>query len=433
MPSASAVAPAATDAAIVTAAGTAATVTSSPSGASAQPVTANHHRRGHSSSTAASSPSDSLFSSAIAATNSNISRISKTVAATSSILAGGGSNPYGEFGTGSHYRTMMNDMAPALRKQDAQRRMFSFRNATSLASSRRAAAAANSSNAVGFGDAPALLLSKEMLQDLPESSLSFSLLQGFRATLPENSAAQEVAADNTKKQLVKKSKKSKVPEQQLQPVTEPLTGIPRLQADRKDMLRKLQRIAIRKAVVQQGVREVDARIEQLVAVKNRHLERLAKFDEQELDIEDKIQVLDYRIELLQEDDEVEDEGAGVHGSPNGGVEDTDSRRDESETQTNFSGQSMTVLTLHDSNEAFTDVYSTDADDADVRANMLLQLAVGNGHNNNINSGGNMTGAVEYESDSDSEVDEAFAQDMSASMREAWVSSFLEWERVTTND
>ncbi|KAK9375784.1 uncharacterized protein V1513DRAFT_412818 [Lipomyces chichibuensis] len=328
----------------------------------------------------------SIFTTAVAATNSNLARLSKTVVATSATLAG---NSYGDITSSSRYRSIINDMAPSIRSPAMQRRIFSFRSGGARVSRGSASIVGNA--------APNLLLSKEILSDLPESKYAYSLLQGFKATLPEPSAEEN---SKNKYKLVRSSK-SKANEHVQEPEIE-LNGVQRLEKDKTDVIRKLQRIDIRKSTVIQGIHEIEARIEQLNAIKQRNLERLSKFEDQELELEDKLQVLDYRIELLHEDEEV---------APR--------EREGDEEENNVSGpadtESISLLALGDSLEHYIDASSIHDSDGEINerqeySHVSLQDA--------------------SDSDSDDENDEAFARDMTASMREAWVSSFLEWEKLT---
>lgn len=176
---------------------------------------------------------DSLFLSAVAATNSNLIRLSKTVAATSTALANG--NSYGELTSSSHYRSLMNEIAPTLRKPAIQRRIFSFKGSANAMAQRQTANIADSGGGEG-----ALLITKEMLQDLPDGGARYSLLQGFNATLPEPTAEEQ-----HKGKVVYIGKVNKKKAKQEEPEPE-LTGIQKLENSRKDAARKLQRIDVRK-------------------------------------------------------------------------------------------------------------------------------------------------------------------------------------------
>ncbi|KAK9390730.1 hypothetical protein V1515DRAFT_42565 [Lipomyces mesembrius] len=332
----------------------------------------------------------SIFTTAVAATNSNLARLSKTVVATSATLAG---TSYGDITSSSHYRSIINDMAPSIRSPTMQRRIFSFRSGGARVS--------RASMSIVGNATPNLPLSKEMLSDLPESKYAYSLMQGFQATLPEPSAEE---SSKNKYKLVRSSK-SKANEPIQEPEVE-LNGVQRLEKDKTDVIRKLQRIDIRKSTVIQGIHEIDARIDQLNAIKQRYLERLSKFEDQELELEDKLQVLDYRIELLHEDEQVarpEREGD----------------EEESEARSNVSGpadtESISLLALGDSLEHYIDTGSNHDS---------------GGESNERQQYGHVSLQDASDSDSDDKNDEAFAREMTASMREAWVSSFLEWEKLT---
>ncbi|KAK9239893.1 hypothetical protein V1525DRAFT_397055 [Lipomyces kononenkoae] len=331
---------------------------------------------------------DSILTTAVATTNSNLARLSKTVVATSAALTG---SSYGDITSSHHYRSIMNEMAPSIRRPDIQRRIFSFNQGGARISR-------NSASIVGRA-APNLLLSKEMLADLPESKHGYSLLQGFKATLPEPSAEE----GQNKNKLVRSSR-SKAKEH-VQETESEVNGIQRLEKDKADVIRKLRRIDIRKSTVIEGIREIDARIELLNAIKLRNLERLSKFEDQELELEDKLQLLDYRIELLHEDEDVP--------SP-----EPDRDEEGSEDLSNNSGQadteSISLLALGDSLLHYGEVGSYHSD----------------GESNERREYSHVSLQDASDSDTDEEDNESFAREMTASMREAWVSSFLEWEKLT---
>ncbi|KAJ8103105.1 hypothetical protein POJ06DRAFT_62986 [Lipomyces tetrasporus] len=346
------------------------------------------------------SSESSIFTTAVAATNSNLARLSKTVVATSASLTG---NSYGDITSSSHYRSIMNDMAPTIRRPEMQRRIFSFRSG--------AARVSRGSASIVGNDPPNLnlLLSKEMLLDLPESQYAYSLLQGFKATLPEPSAEETGKVNN---KLVRSSK-SKAKEPVLEPEPD-LNGVQRLEKDKKDLIRKLQRIDVRKAIVIQGIHEIETRIEQLQSIKQRNLERLSKFEDQELELEDKLQVLDYRIELLHEDEELAQRKR-------------DAEEEESEAPTNVSGpadtESISLFALGDSLDHYSDSASYHSES---ESNERKEY---NGRDHVIQPDASDSDSDDEDEDED-EDDEAFAREMTASMREAWVSSFLEWEKLT---
>ncbi|KAK9471857.1 uncharacterized protein V1510DRAFT_431001 [Dipodascopsis tothii] len=223
-----------------------------------------------------------LFS-AIATTNSNISRLSKTVVASTASLSG---SPYGDLAGSAQYKSIMAELMPTLQSPQNQRRMFSFhrRSASTLSAGERL----ERTRSLHF-------LPDDLLRDLPDDLNSFSLLEGFEVSRPPD----EPEAD--KKALVRRGKKKAAPADE----PDELVGLPRLEKDRKDALKQLRRIEVHKAIAEQEIKELERRIERLRARQQLAYDRIVKYDGDEQDIQNKVRVLDYRIELLREDEEDE--------------------------------------------------------------------------------------------------------------------------------
>ncbi|KAK7207274.1 hypothetical protein BZA70DRAFT_270891 [Myxozyma melibiosi] len=359
--------------------------------------------------------SDSLFASAVTATNSNLARLSKTVAATSTALTSGAN--YGELTASSQYRSLMSELAPTLRKPAIQKRLFSFKGTAAAMARGRA------TTSIADGSGEGIMITKEMLQDLPDGGTRYSLIQGFNATLPEPSEKEK---EQGKMVYVGKGKNKKMEPEESEPE---LTGIQRLVKSRQDAVRKMQRIEIRKAIVEQNVTEIDRRIEQLLAIKNRNMERLAKYEDQELEIENKIQVIDYRIELLQEEEQEErNKEAGES------EEVVTAEKDEPEVLSH-PPDTMSIL-LSDSLDRYSETLSLPseperASPAPAQSSPSPQSPDEQPRfpQDPLALFASVIQDDNYDSDSDSD-EEQFARDMTESMQEAWVSSFMEWDRLT---
>ncbi|KAK9461801.1 uncharacterized protein V1516DRAFT_621741 [Lipomyces oligophaga] len=339
------------------------------------------------------------------ATSSNLARLSKTVAATSSALvAGGNSASYGgDIINSAQYRALMGEMAPTLRKPGLQSRMFAFTSSNRSAPKHVASDRSHSVLGAANGNGP--VITGDMLQDLPESDIPFSLMDGFKATLPDPNAD---GSDSPGKNQIASDKndESKLKNQASEPEKE-LTGIELLEHQKKDIERKLCRIAIRKAMVQQSNREINDRITQLIALRDKNDERLTKYGDQQTDLEEKSQVIDYRIELLREDEE--DQSAEQVNA-----QDVDPSVDSFKGgyEVEFNGNVEAGSSDHEySNLA---VYDDSDDTGSVLGDYQAILMGDNGENY----------ARAFES--------AFAPvggEMADPMRGAWVSSILEWESL----
>ena len=141
-------------------------------------------------------------------------------------------------------------------------------------------------------------LPDDLLRDVPQSRAPFSLLDGFRASLPDD-ASWTVKAGRRRSRGSKGTK-----------LLEDEHGHPRLVGLRREKARsdhKLEMMGIRKTMCAGEIKEIDDKIANLNTMRKVILERLADLEEEENDIAAEVVDLAERIEVLAE--ELEDEEA----------------------------------------------------------------------------------------------------------------------------
>ncbi|KAG5357875.1 Mitochondrial division protein 1 [Yarrowia sp. B02] len=183
---------------------------------------------------------------------SDISHFSKTVAATASTLVSGDLNQ-------SH---VMRDIArPAF-----QKRIFSF--------SKRPSELVRIT-----GKKQDVLLPDELLVDIPSNENTFSLFQGFQATLPEHSG-QLLLGDG--KQVEKSARETLV-------------------EGKKTLSHKLDLLEVRKALAANEITEIDARVAHLQSMRQIVFDRVASLEQQEFQLESEVLRIDAELEQMEEE------------------------------------------------------------------------------------------------------------------------------------
>jgi division protein 1 len=166
----------------------------------------------------------------------------------------------------------------------------------------------------------------ELLRNVPISRSPFSLLDGFKASLP----------DDTDDEKDKKRRRHGRHGSKTQKLLEDEKGPPKLQnlkRDRDRMDHKLEMMGVRKTMCASEIKEIDDKIANLNTMRKVILERLADLEQEEHEVEGELGDLAERIDVLEE--EVEDEAAlaartgtmGLDG-PEGGEEQKDGEDDE---------------------------------------------------------------------------------------------------------
>jgi division protein 1 len=152
----------------------------------------------------------------------------------------------------------------------------------------------------------------ELLRNIPQTSSPFSLLEGFRASLPEDDAAADKAI-RKKRHSRHGSRGQKL----LEGVEEERSGPPKVQKLRRDKDRLEHRVdmmGIRKTMCASEIREIDNKIANLNTMRKVILERLAGLEDEERELDTELGEVTERFEALQE--QLADEAIlAAHTSP----------------------------------------------------------------------------------------------------------------------
>lgn len=146
-------------------------------------------------------------------------------------------------------------------------------------------------------------ISDEQLQNIPEIEHSYSLFQGFQASLPEVEA-RDSETDHRKSHR----RKQKLLTAGVGDIDE--DGPPNLQKlkrRRNNTNHKLQTVAIRKNMCSSEIREIDNKIANLNRMRKIVLDRLAGLENEEVETEQEVVQLDNQIEDMQEEQVTEHE------------------------------------------------------------------------------------------------------------------------------
>ncbi|KAK6331742.1 Mitochondrial fission protein [Orbilia javanica] len=228
----------------------------------------------------------SLISNAITAVSTtNISSFSRKVSSTAGSLIGPFSDP------GSHYHNAMSEVSKDLKRPSIQKRVFSFSKSTPSEIVRSKLSATEISHRA------LTYLPDDLLKDIPENDASYSLFQGFKASV-------DTAA----------SKKHREGKNLLEESAGGPNNVTRLTKERDRTNEELDLLGVRKSIASGEIREIDRKIAQLTAIRGVVLERLAKLEQEETQLEHDLLELDNKIEdiqydMVEEGSPIEDEGA----------------------------------------------------------------------------------------------------------------------------
>lgn len=177
----------------------------------------------------------------------------------------------GDHGHGSHYHNAMSDIHRELRRPTAQRKIFSLTQTTptDLVRSKLSTAEIQSRAISSLPD--------DLLANLPEDTSSYSLFQGFQASMPEDEQERKRHRRRTSKggKLLKDSEKGGA-----------LTAGPAgLKEERKQLSRRLELMGIRKNMCSAEIHEIDNKIANLHKMRQIVLDRLAGLEADEATLE----------------------------------------------------------------------------------------------------------------------------------------------------
>ena len=226
----------------------------------------------------------------------NVEAFGRKVTATANHLVG----PLGE-GTTSAYQNAIREIHHELRRPSLQRSVFSFvQNSPTEAVRARLSRTEIQHRALTY-------IPDELLESIPEDGNSFSLFQGFQASLPESEESE-----HRKKHRRHHSKAHKL----LEDVKD--EGHPQLvkvKKERDKVSHRLEMMGIRKNLCSSEIFEIDKKIANLNDMRKIVLDRLSELEDDELKVEQELLELDNKVEDMQDLVEEEQKIADIKTPP----------------------------------------------------------------------------------------------------------------------
>lgn len=190
--------------------------------------------------------------------------------------------------SGQQYSSAMRSISRNMRRPALQRSVFSFtQQAPSELIRARVAPTEIAHRAITY-------ISDEQLSNIPDGENTYSLFQGFQASLPEEDT------ERRKGHRRRTSSKQKL----LGAGDLEEDGPPTIQGVKKKrnaVNHKLEMMGIRKNLCATEIREIDSKIANLHAMRQIVLERLAGLEDEEGEVEKQLQELDNNIEDMQDE------------------------------------------------------------------------------------------------------------------------------------
>ncbi|KAJ5152249.1 Mitochondrial division protein 1 [Penicillium capsulatum] len=214
-------------------------------------------------------------------TTRHLEAFGRTVTSTAGHLMGPGDQ-----GHGTHYHNAMTDIQRELRRPTAQRKVFSLTQTTPTDLMRSKLSTTEiQSRAISS-------LPDDLLANLPEDSSSYSLFQGFQASLPEDEHGHKRShrrRSSKGSKLLKDNEKAGA-----------LTAGPAgLKEERKTLSRRLELMGVRKNMCSAEIHEIDNKVANLHKMRQIVLDRLAGLEMDEAALEHDLTELDNKLEDFQ--------------------------------------------------------------------------------------------------------------------------------------
>lgn len=154
----------------------------------------------------------------------------------------------------------MSDISRDLSRPSIQRRVFSFSKSSPSEIVRSKLSVTEISHRA------LTHLPEELLKDIPENEASYSLFQGFQASVDSEASRKHKEGKN----LLEAG---------------PPNSLARLTKEREQMNERLDLYGVRKNVASSEIREIDAKIALLSSIRGTVLEKLAKLEQEESELE----------------------------------------------------------------------------------------------------------------------------------------------------
>ncbi|TVY84285.1 Mitochondrial division protein [Lachnellula suecica] len=194
--------------------------------------------------------------------------------------------PLADPASSTHYQTAMSDLHKQLRRPNLQRSVFSFAKTTPTDLVRSKL----STSEIQYR--ALTYLPDELLRNIPEDENTYSLFQGFQATLPDGSP-------EGKKHRRRVSRGRKLLEDDNSASDTP-SSLGKLKKERHSLNHHLEMLGIRKNMASSEIHEIDNKIANLNSMRKIVLERLAGLEQEEALLEHDILDVENRLEDAQE-------------------------------------------------------------------------------------------------------------------------------------
>jgi division protein 1 len=201
-----------------------------------------------------------------------------------------------------HYQNALGEIHREMRRPIIQRSMFSFAQNNPKELIRNVKTSEIQHRALAY-------LPDELLRNIPEPSSSYSLFQGFQASLPEDFAQLKNKRLKGRQEEERRGRKL-LTAAEMAAQEEEEDGPPalvELKNEKFSLRHRLEMLGIRKNMCSSEIREIDTKISNLNTMRRIVLERMANLEQEEVDLEQELLGVDNQIEDLQE--ELEDAAA----------------------------------------------------------------------------------------------------------------------------
>ncbi|KAH8808873.1 mitochondrial division protein-like protein 1 [Xylogone sp. PMI_703] len=186
----------------------------------------------------------------------------------------------------AHYQSAMSDIHKQLKRPTLQRSVFSFAKTTPTDLVRSKLSTSEIQyRALSF-------LPDDLLRNIPDNDNTYSLFQGFQATLPE-------ALPSHKRHHRRVSRGRKLLEDETES-TDTTPALEKLKKAKHDLSHRLEMMSIRKNMASSEIREIDNKIANLNNMRKIVLERLAGIEQEEALLEHDILDVENKLEDAQE-------------------------------------------------------------------------------------------------------------------------------------
>lgn len=205
-----------------------------------------------------------------------------------------------EGGVSQHYQNALGEINRELRHPSLQRKIFSLSQASPKELVRARSITEIQQRALSY-------VPDDLLEDIPEDNNTYSLFQGFQATIPE---AEE--KEKKKKHGARNGRGQRLLEDG--PTEDDARPITKLKNEKQRMTHRLEMMGVRKNMCSTEIREIDNKISNLNSMRKIVLDRLAGLEQEELMLEHEIGEAEMKLEDMQE--QIDDEAAlATHATP----------------------------------------------------------------------------------------------------------------------